>query len=99
MPTITTNTGTKTSTVVWTAKEIDLLDWARRHNLIPLKTAEGVPITTLVHVAEFVLLAKFKNLKEQYFTEIARLRQEAHDAATPANQATADAAIGFDPEA
>lgn len=91
--TITTNTSTRVSTVTWTQKEWDSLTWMINHGMLP-----GA-VTNQQQAADYVLKGMSITLKQSYLLELARLRQIAYDADTPANQATSDAAISFNPNA
>jgi hypothetical protein len=91
--TITTNTGTRVSTVTWTQKEWDSMIYMINHNLLP------AGVTDQTQAADFILKGTYTTLKTAYFSEQARLRQLAYDAATPTNQAAADSAISFNPNA
>jgi hypothetical protein len=91
--TITTNTGTRVSTVTFTQKEWDSMTYMINHALLP------ATVTNQTQAADFILKGTYAALKQAYFSEQARLRQLAYDAATPTNQAAADSAIGFNPDA
>ena len=91
--TITTNTGTRVSTVTWTQKEWDSMTWLINHAMLP-----GT-VTNQTLAADYILKGMYVTLKQAYLLELARLRQVAYDAATPTNQATSDTAISFNPAA
>jgi hypothetical protein len=59
----------------------------------------GAGLVTQAKVIEAIVERKLREAYLQYRDREADGRQLAYDAATPANQATADSAIGFDPEA
>jgi hypothetical protein len=92
MPAITTNTGTRTTTIVWTTADIALLQWAINRGYLGASVA-----TTVVQAAEFILSQGWLQLTAYYKTTVASRRQLAFDAAAPAAQASADSAIAFDP--
>lgn len=92
MPTITTDTVTRTTTINWTPAEVSALQWMFNHAYFPTAA-------TLADVPRVMLGERFQQLKDRYLADIASRRAVAYDAASPATQATSDAAIGFNPNA
>ena len=88
---VTTVVATRTTSVVWSQKDIALVQWAMRNGFVP------AALDTVEKAAEFLVGAAFTRLQASYRDEIAKRRQDAYAAASAANQAAADAAIGFDP--
>ena len=96
MPNIVTNITARTTSIVWSDRDVAVLQWGVLNGYIESRRL-GINITTVPQAAEALLTAAFKGLFLAYLDDVARRRQAAHDAASASSQAAADAALGFTP--